>query len=387
MSAAAQPAARPQLPSTSRRVRARLPDPARSSSTASRSRTSTTRPRARSRAPCIDAIARYYSARSRERAPRRAHAQRARDRRLRRRARRRCAASSTPRRREEIVFTRGTTEAHQPRRAEPRRAALEPGRRDPDHRRWSTTRTSCRGSCSASRPARSSSSRRSRDAGELDRRGVRRACSAPRTKIVALAHVSNALGTVEPGRRAHRRRRMRAARVVLRRRRAGRAAHARRRAGARLRLLRVLGPQDVRADRHRRAVRQARAARGDAAVAGRRRHDPHGHVRRRRPTTRCRTSSRRARRTSRAPSASAPRSTTSKRIGFDAHRRARARAARATRPSAARRDPGRADHRHGARQGGGAVVRDRRAFIRTTSARSSTARASRSARGITARCR
>ena len=45
-----------------------------------------------------------------------------------------------------------------------------------------------------------------------------------------------------------------------RRRRAGGLAHAGRRAGARLRLLRVLRPQDLRADRHRRRLRQARAS-------------------------------------------------------------------------------------------------------------------------------
>ena len=39
------------------------------------------------------------------------------------------------------------------------------------------------------------------------------------------------------------------------------------------------GPQDVRAHGHRRALRQGRAARGDAAVPGRRRHDPVGHLR------------------------------------------------------------------------------------------------------------
>ena len=63
------------------------------------------------------------------------------------------------------------------------------------------------------------------------------------------------------------------------------AAHAGRRAGARLRLLRVLRAQDVRPDRHRRALRQGAAARGDAAVSGRRRHDPLGHASRRRSTT------------------------------------------------------------------------------------------------------
>ena len=43
---------------------------------------------------------------------------------------------------------------------------------------------------------------------------------------------------------------------------------------------------------------RARAARAHAALPGRRRHDPVGHLREDRPTTTCRTSSRRARRTS-----------------------------------------------------------------------------------------
>ena len=64
-----------------------------------------------------------------------------------------------------------------------------------------------------------------------------------------------------------------------RRRRPGRAAPAGRRAGARLRLLRVLRAQDVRPDRHRRAVRARSPARRHAALAGRRRHDPLGLLR------------------------------------------------------------------------------------------------------------
>ena len=46
-----------------------------------------------------------------------------------------------------------------------------------------------------------------------------------------------------------------------------------------LRLLRLLRPQAVRPDRCRRAVRARGAARADAAVAGRRRHDRAGHAR------------------------------------------------------------------------------------------------------------
>jgi cysteine desulfurase/selenocysteine lyase len=85
-----------------------------------------------------------------------------------------------------------------------------------------------------------------------------------RTRIVAVAHVSNALGTINPVaelvRRAHARWNSRA-----RGRSAGRCAHASRRPGARLRFLRVLGPQGVRPDRHRRALGPRTAARDDAA--------------------------------------------------------------------------------------------------------------------------
>ena len=62
-------------------------------------------------------------------------------------------------------------------------------------------------------------------------------------------------------------------------------------AGTGLRFLRLLGPQALRPDRHRRALRSRRAAPGDAAVAWRRRHDPHRelraqHLRRRTPALR-----------------------------------------------------------------------------------------------------
>ena len=60
------------------------------------------------------------------------------------------------------------------------------------------------------------------------------------------------------------------------RRRPGRAPPQGRRPGHRLRLLRVQRPQDARPDGLRRAVGPARAARGDAPVHGRRRHDPRG---------------------------------------------------------------------------------------------------------------
>ena len=87
---------------------------------------------------------------------------------------------------------------------------------------------------------------------------------------------------------------------------------------ARLRLLRVLGAQDLRPDRHRRAVRARGAARGHAAVARRRRHDPHRDLREDAPTTSCPASSKPARRTSPARSAWRPPSTTSSRSASSA---------------------------------------------------------------------
>ena len=58
------------------------------------------------------------------------------------------------------------------------------------------------------------------------------------------------------------------------RRRAGGTAPPGRRPGARVRLPRVLGPQDVRPDQRRRAVGAARASGQDGAVQSRRSHDP-----------------------------------------------------------------------------------------------------------------
>ena len=79
----------------------------------------------------------------------------------------------------------------------------------------------------------------------------------------------------QPGRR-DRRARARRRRGRAGRRLAGRAAPACRRRRARRRLLRLDGAQGLRADRHRRAARPPRAARGDAAVPRRRAHDRQG---------------------------------------------------------------------------------------------------------------
>ena len=98
------------------------------------------------------------------------------------------------------------------------------------------------------------------------------------TKLVALSHVSNVARIDRSARADH------SARSRCRCTRLGRcgaigAAHAGRRAGARRRFSRGQRAQDVRADRHRIPLRQTRAARSDAAVPDRRRHDPHRCVR------------------------------------------------------------------------------------------------------------
>ena len=174
--------------------------------------------------------------------------------------------------------------------------------------RWSTTPTSCRGSCCASGPARrcagsASPTRAGSIESNLDE------LINERTKLVSLVHVSNILGTVNatsrdprPGPRGRR------------------AGHARRlpvgaapadgRGRLRRRLPRLHRAQDARPDRHRRALGPGRAARRDAAVPRWRLHDrdrDHGADRRSR---RRRPGSRRARRRSRRRSGSARRSTT-----------------------------------------------------------------------------
>ena len=98
-----------------------------------------------------------------------------------------------------------------------------------------------------------------------------------RTKVVVVRPPVQHARHDQPGRarssrRAHAGRRARRARRL-----AVRAAPAARRAGARRRLRRLHRSQDVRPDRHRRAVGPLRAARGAAAVPRRRRDDRDGH--------------------------------------------------------------------------------------------------------------
>ena len=86
-----------------------------------------------------------------------------------------------------------------------------------------------------------------------------------RTRIVAITHMSNVLGTVVPIKEVIRLAHARGIPVLVDGSPGGRA-HARRRAGPRLRLLRLHRPQDLRPHRHRRALRQAQAPRCHAAL-------------------------------------------------------------------------------------------------------------------------
>ncbi len=119
-------------------------------------------------------------------------------------------------------------------------------------------------------------------------------------KLVAFTHVSNTLGTINPVREMTEMAHAAGALVLV----DGAQAVPHlpgRRPGDRLRLLRVQRPQDARPDGLGRAVGPARAARGDAAVPGRRRDDPRGPPPPVATSTRSPGSSRRARRPSATP--------------------------------------------------------------------------------------
>ena len=161
--------------------------------------------------------------------------------------------------------------------------------------------------------------------GELDRRGIHRAADAARQARGHRARVERARHD-QPDRRA-RARGAQARHSAARRRLAGDAAHAGRRARARLRFLRADRPQDVRPDRHRRALGAQGTPARHAAVLRRRRDDPRSALRRhdvRRSAAPLRSRHaehrgfRRARRRDRLHGIARPR----------AHRRVRARAAR-----------------------------------------------------------
>ena len=248
-------------------------------------------------------------ARVRERAPRRLPARRAGDRGLR-------GGAAHRRRTAQRALREGDrVHAERDRGDQPRRVRLGPRQPRPRGRRRrsrssSTTRTSCRGSTSPHRTGASFRNIPIDDQGELQldaldalaRRGQRQG----RREQPRLEHARH-----DQPRRDARGLGPRAGRDHGRRRGPGRASPPGRRPGARRGLRRDLVAQALRPERHRRALGEARAARGDEPVQPRRRDDPLGRARARRRSTSSPTSSRRARPRSPRRSASAPRSTTS----------------------------------------------------------------------------
>ena len=125
--------------------------------------------------------------------------------------------------------------------------------------RWSTTRTSSPGSCSPSAPAPRSTGCRSPTTA-CSTWTPTRSCSSASPKLVAVAHVSNVLGTENPLAEIWRASPTRPARwsspTAPRRRRSSRSTSARSGVG----LLRAHRPQALRADRDRRALGAPRPA-------------------------------------------------------------------------------------------------------------------------------
>ena len=222
-----------------------------------------------------------------------------------------------------------------------------------------------------------------RDDGELELDALPGLFTA-RTRIVAVTHVSNVLGTINPVREIVALAHARGVPVLVD------GAQAAPRIPVDVRALgcdfyAVSGAQALRPERDRRALRPRRAARGDAAVAGRRLDDRvrelrQDHVRGRPDALRGGQPERRGRRRPRR------RARLAGRHRHAARRAARARAAR-PRHAAARRDPGRPHLRARRRQDRRAVLHARGRARARRRAPCSTAKASRSARAITARSR
>ena len=138
------------------------------------------------------------------------------------------------------------------------------GRRDRALRSWSTIPTSCRGISIRERQGAVIKWAPVDDDGTFDLDEFEKLLTE-RTKIVAITHMSNVTRhrRADQGGLPHR---ACARHPGAGRRQPGGGASADRRAGPRLRLLRLHRPQDLRPDRHRRALGQARAPRRDAAV-------------------------------------------------------------------------------------------------------------------------
>ncbi len=138
-----------------------------------------------------------------------------------------------------------------------------------------------------------------------------------RTRMVAVVHLSNVLGTINPVRRIVARAKQAGAAVLIDGSQAvGHMAVDVQAIGADFYVFtghKLYGPMGIGVLHGSRG-----AARGHAAVPRRRRHDPHGHASRGAPGTTCRTSSRPARPTWRAPSACTAAIDYLTRLGFEA---------------------------------------------------------------------
>ena len=267
--------------------------------------------------------------------------------------------------RAEIVFTKNSTEAlnlvGQRHRVGRRRAVgLRPGRRDRHHRDGAPLQPRAVAAGQRSAPAR-------RCAGSASPTTAGSTCSdldeviTERTKVVVVRAPVEHPRHGQPGRRARRAARTRSARWSSSTPRQSVPHMPVDVPGTRRRLRRLHRPQDVRPDRHRRAVGPQRAARRAAAVPRRRRDDRDGRRWPRRRTPRRRTSSRPARRRSRRPSGSARRSTTCPRSAWTPSPRTSTRSP-PTRWSGCRRSPGCGSSARPPprRRGGGDLVRARR---------------------------
>ena len=294
----------------------------------------------------LDALDALLRRRQRQRPSRRAPAERARDRRPTKARARRSRAFLNARRRARDHLHARHDRGHQPRGAELRPAARSGRATRCSSRRWSTTRTSCRGRCSASRRGATLRVVPIDDRGELDARRVR-AAARRRGRSSSRSPTSRTRSARSTRSRRSSSWRTRAASPVL-----VDGAQAVPHMPVDVQALdcdfyafsghKMFGPTGIGV-----LYGKRRAARGDAAVSGRRRHDPLGHLREDAPGTSCRTSSRRARRTSRARSGSARRSTTRRRSASTRSPRTSTSCWR-TRTAALRDDPGRPAHRHGA---------------------------------------
>ena len=142
--------------------------------------------------------------------------------------------------------------------------------------RWSTTPTSCRGSCSASAPARRCAGSALTDEGRLDLSDLDDADQRAHQARLVRARVQHPRHG-QPGRRASSPGPARSARWSCSTPRQSVPHLPVDVADAGRRLPRLHRAQDARADRHRRAVGPGRAARRDAAVPRRRLDDRDGH--------------------------------------------------------------------------------------------------------------